>query len=274
MLSVPSRFVQFRPANDNSCTNGTYSRLLVCSPWQFHYSRTTALLPFAVGARCQLVCARATRAKPLPKYGVFRLPYPDLKRRLPPTLSRSNLSRRTMLAPSTPSPKLLLLMDMGALGDEDGDEEAPHEACELEGAMEENGVEEQPPLPATERARSYKAPPTISPEHSKWPRGDDIKKTRSFGTPEEPLCTAAAFRDAMVWALNPFRDCTIPCDEIFMLRTPRELFTSASRLSVIVSTPKAIIVSTPTLALRPKALTCVRRLLPPAPPQILSPSAP
>ena len=39
-------------------------------------------------------------------------------------------------------------MDMGALGDEDGDEEAPQEVeGELDGAMEENGVEEQPPLP-------------------------------------------------------------------------------------------------------------------------------
>ena len=150
-----------------------------------------------------------------------------------------------MLAPSTPSPKLLLLMDMGALGDEDGDEEAPQEAeSELEGAMEENGVEEQPPPPATERARSYKAPPTISPDNPKWPRGDDIKKPRTFGTPDEPLCTAAAFGEAMVWALNPFRDRTIPYEEIYMACTvaycPGILcFTFALRLSVNFSTPIA-----------------------------------
>ena len=108
--------------------------------------------------RCLLsacVCARvltATRAKLLNKQnGVFRLLYPDLKRRLPPTLSRSNLSRRTILSPSTPSPRLLLLMDLGTLGGEDGEEDALQEPeGDLDGAMEENGVEEQlsrPPPP-------------------------------------------------------------------------------------------------------------------------------
>ena len=112
-------------------------------------------------------------------------------------------------------------MNTGVLGGEDVDEDAPQDDEEVDGELEHNmkddGVEEQPPTLALARPRSSATPPTITQNDPRWPRGAAIKLPKDgFGTPSEPLCTAKAYQEAMVWALNPHRDHNIPFEEIYM----------------------------------------------------------
>ena len=170
---------------------------------------------------------RRLRSNPNPTYRRLRsiLSNRWCSRLLPPSAFELRLMSR---APA-PSPlRLILMTGAGAACEEaEADEDPTGEAVDPEGlpeegaldaAMEDDTYTTLPPAPA---ARGWGRPlPRLSPDSTKWPRGDKIKPPPSgFGSPGAPLQRAKQYQEAMIYALNPHRNDQLPLEEIYLCCT-------------------------------------------------------